>query len=152
MLYEVITLPPPPPAGTPIKIIGLVLGRVGAGTQKKSRADPTHPTNPSPLHAFQCLDYIGVASAATGASGVSEISQSVAPRISLISGCSKLNSLSRVITSYSIHYTKLYDNVLDDYNREGLGIEVDLSLPAPRVIRALEQIIEWRGKPRNNFV
>jgi len=38
-------------------------------------------------------------------------------------------------------------NVLDDFNREGLGIEVDLSLPAARVIRALEQIIEWRGKP-----
>lgn len=38
-------------------------------------------------------------------------------------------------------------NVIDDYNREGLGIEVDLSLPAARVIRALEQIIEWRGKP-----
>ena len=39
-------------------------------------------------------------------------------------------------------------NVLDDYNREGLGIEVDLSLPSLRVIRSLEQIIEWRGKPR----
>ena len=39
-------------------------------------------------------------------------------------------------------------NVIDDYNREGLGIEVDLSLPSERVIRALEQIIEWRGKPR----
>jgi putative transposase len=38
-------------------------------------------------------------------------------------------------------------NVLDDFNREGLGIEVDFSLPAERVIRALEQIIEWRGKP-----
>jgi putative transposase len=38
-------------------------------------------------------------------------------------------------------------NVLDDFNREGLGIEVDLSLPSGRVIRALEQIIEWRGKP-----
>lgn len=38
-------------------------------------------------------------------------------------------------------------NVLDDYNREGLGIEVDLSLPAARVIRSLEQIIEWRGSP-----
>ena len=37
--------------------------------------------------------------------------------------------------------------VLDDYNREGLGIEVDRSLPAARVIRSLEQIIEWRGKP-----
>lgn len=39
-------------------------------------------------------------------------------------------------------------NVIDDYNREGLGIDVDLSLPAGRVIRALKQIIEWRGKPR----
>ncbi|MBU2874310.1 IS3 family transposase, partial [Marinobacter salexigens] len=38
-------------------------------------------------------------------------------------------------------------NVIDDYNREGLGIEVDLSLPSKRVIRALDQIIEWRGKP-----
>jgi putative transposase len=38
-------------------------------------------------------------------------------------------------------------NVIDDFNREGLGIEVDLSLPATRVIRALEQIIEWRGAP-----
>lgn len=38
-------------------------------------------------------------------------------------------------------------NVIDDYNREGLGIEVDLSLPALRVIRALERIMEWRGKP-----
>lgn len=38
-------------------------------------------------------------------------------------------------------------NVIDDYNREGLGIEVDLSLPSARVVRCLEQIIEWRGKP-----
>lgn len=38
-------------------------------------------------------------------------------------------------------------NVIDDYNREGLGIEVDFSLPSARVIRALDQIIEWRGKP-----
>jgi len=38
-------------------------------------------------------------------------------------------------------------NVLDDFNREGLGIEVDFSLPAERVIRSLNLIIEWRGKP-----
>jgi putative transposase len=38
-------------------------------------------------------------------------------------------------------------NVLDDFNREGLGIEVDFSLPAKRVIRSLNRIIEWRGKP-----
>ena len=29
----------------------------------------------------------------------------------------------------------------------GLGIEVDLSLPSARVIRSLEQIIEWRAVP-----
>lgn len=39
-------------------------------------------------------------------------------------------------------------NVLDDFNREGLGIEVDVSLPSLRVIRALEQIIEEHGKPK----
>lgn len=38
-------------------------------------------------------------------------------------------------------------NVLDDFNREGLGIEVDFSLPAERVVRVLNQIIEWRGPP-----
>lgn len=39
-------------------------------------------------------------------------------------------------------------NVNDDFNREGLAIEVDFSLPSERVIRALEQIIEWRGMPK----
>ena len=38
-------------------------------------------------------------------------------------------------------------NVIDDYNREGLTIDVDLSMPSARVVRSLEQIIEWRGKP-----
>ena len=38
-------------------------------------------------------------------------------------------------------------NVLDDYNREGLGIEVDFSLPGERIILSLDRIIEWRGKP-----
>jgi len=38
-------------------------------------------------------------------------------------------------------------NVIDDYNREGLEIEVDLSLPSARVIRSLENVIQWRGKP-----
>jgi len=40
-------------------------------------------------------------------------------------------------------------NVIDDFNREGLAIEADFSLPAVRVIRALDQIIEWRGKPKS---
>ena len=38
--------------------------------------------------------------------------------------------------------------MLDDFNREGLGIEVDFSLPAVRVVRSLNQIIEWRGSPK----
>jgi putative transposase len=38
-------------------------------------------------------------------------------------------------------------NVIDDFNREGLEIDVDFSLPAERVIRSLERIIEWRGQP-----
>ena len=38
-------------------------------------------------------------------------------------------------------------NVIDDYNRGGLAMEVDFSLTSSRVIRTLEQIIEWRGKP-----
>ena len=32
-------------------------------------------------------------------------------------------------------------NVIDDYNREALGIEVNFSLPSERVIRALKQIM-----------
>ena len=39
-------------------------------------------------------------------------------------------------------------NVIDDFNREALGIEVDFSLSSERVIRSLEQIIEWRGQPK----
>jgi len=39
-------------------------------------------------------------------------------------------------------------NVLDDHNREGLNIDVDLSLPARRVIQSLERLLEWRGKPK----
>lgn len=38
-------------------------------------------------------------------------------------------------------------NVIDDYRREGLVIEAGFSLPAIRIIRSLNQLIEWRGKP-----
>ena len=38
-------------------------------------------------------------------------------------------------------------NVIDDFNREALTIEVDFSLPAQRVICSLNQLIECRGKP-----
>jgi putative transposase len=38
-------------------------------------------------------------------------------------------------------------NVLDDYNRESLAIEVDTSLPSLRVQRVLNRLINERGKP-----
>lgn len=38
-------------------------------------------------------------------------------------------------------------NVVDDFNRESLAIEVDLNLPAPRVIRVLDRIASQRGYP-----
>jgi putative transposase len=38
-------------------------------------------------------------------------------------------------------------NVIDDFNREALWIEVDTSLPAERVVRVLEKLLSWRGKP-----
>ena len=38
-------------------------------------------------------------------------------------------------------------NVIDDFNREALGIEVDFSWPSERLVRSLDQIIAWRGNP-----
>ena len=38
-------------------------------------------------------------------------------------------------------------NLIDDFNRESLAIDVDFSLPALRVIHSLEQVIQWRGIP-----
>lgn len=39
-------------------------------------------------------------------------------------------------------------NVIDEFNRELLDIEIDSSLLSVRVIRTLERIYEWRGYPR----
>jgi len=39
-------------------------------------------------------------------------------------------------------------NIIDDFNREALWIEVDYSLPALRVIRVLNMLASWRGLPR----
>ena len=38
-------------------------------------------------------------------------------------------------------------NVIDDYRREGIAIEAGLSLSSIRVIRVLDQLLEWRTKP-----
>jgi putative transposase len=40
-------------------------------------------------------------------------------------------------------------NVVDDYTRECLAIEVDTSLSGERVTRVLDQLIERRGQPRS---
>ena len=39
-------------------------------------------------------------------------------------------------------------NILDDFKRTGLAIEVDFSLPGERVVQTLERVIEWRGAPK----
>jgi putative transposase len=36
-------------------------------------------------------------------------------------------------------------NIIDDCNRESLAIEVDASLPALRVLRVLQRLIDDRG-------
>jgi putative transposase len=38
-------------------------------------------------------------------------------------------------------------SVIDYFNREGLAIDVDFSLPAERVIRSLNRVSNWRGRP-----
>src|ERR1700760_4316203 len=39
-------------------------------------------------------------------------------------------------------------NLIDDFNREALAIEVDTSIGGSRVKRVIKEVIEWRGKPR----
>ena len=39
-------------------------------------------------------------------------------------------------------------NLIDDFNREVLAIEIDTSLCGSRVKRVLERVMEWRGKPK----
>jgi putative transposase len=38
-------------------------------------------------------------------------------------------------------------NVIDDFNRESLNITLDTSISSERVVRELDRLIEWRGKP-----
>jgi len=48
---------------------------------------------------------------------------------------------------YSAHHFRTF-NVIDDYNRELLAIEIDMSLPSARVIRVLDRVAEYRGYPK----
>ena len=38
-------------------------------------------------------------------------------------------------------------NVVDDFNREVLAIEIDVGLSAERVTRVLDRVVAWRGYP-----
>ncbi len=39
-------------------------------------------------------------------------------------------------------------NVIDDFNREALAVEIDTGISAQRVVRILDQIAVWRGLPK----
>ena len=43
-------------------------------------------------------------------------------------------------------------NVVDDFNREVLGIEIALNLSSKRVIRTLERIAEWRDYRLHSYL
>jgi len=38
-------------------------------------------------------------------------------------------------------------NIIDDYNREALVVRPDYSHSGHSVMRAIEQIVDWHGKP-----
>jgi putative transposase len=66
------------------------------------------------------------------------------PKAVACNGCWSLDFTSDSLTDGRRFRTL---NVIDDYNREGLGIEVDYSLPAQRVTRFLDQLVGRYGKP-----
>ena len=39
-------------------------------------------------------------------------------------------------------------NIIDEFNREGLWIEIDTSIPAARVVRVLDMLALWRRYPK----
>lgn len=43
-------------------------------------------------------------------------------------------------------------NIVDDFTRESLAIEVDVSMSGQRVARVLDQVVEERGKPKSIVV
>lgn len=40
-------------------------------------------------------------------------------------------------------------NIIDDFNREALCMEIGISIPAKQVIRKLDELIDFRGKPES---
>ncbi len=59
-------------------------------------------------------------------------------------GCWSLDFTSDALTDGRRFRTL---NVINDFNRQVLGIEVDFSLPATRVVRLLARLVEQHGRP-----
>ena len=66
------------------------------------------------------------------------------PKATACNGCWSLDFTSDALTDGRKFRTL---NVIEDYNREALGVEVDYSLPAQRVTRLLDKLLERYGKP-----
>ena len=72
------------------------------------------------------------------------------PRVPLIAPA-EANSMWALDFIYdTLHYGRPSRtlNVIDASNREILAIEIDISLPASRVVRTLEQLEEIHGLPK----
>jgi len=72
------------------------------------------------------------------------------PRMPLV-GATEANSMWALDFMYdTLHYGRPFRtlNVIDESNREILAIEIDISLPAARVVRTLEQLEEIHGLPQ----
>lgn len=57
-----------------------------------------------------------------------------------------LDFMSDCLYGHSRRFRTL--NVLDEGVREALAIVIDTSIPGGRVVRTLEQLLNWRGKPQ----
>lgn len=71
------------------------------------------------------------------------ISQPLSQPVTINSGWS-LDFMSDVLMNGQRFRTV---NIIDDFNREGLGIDINKSLPAQRVVDYLDVIVRWRGYP-----
>ena len=72
------------------------------------------------------------------------------PRVPLIAP-TEANSMWALDFMYdTLHYGRPFRtlNVIDESNREILAIEIDISLPAARVVRTLEQLEDIHGLPQ----
>mgnify|MGYP003867008711 FL=1 len=71
------------------------------------------------------------------------------PKVPLVAP-TEANSMWALDFMYdTLHYGRPFRtlNVIDESNREILAIEIDISLPAARVVRTLEQLEEIHGLP-----